>query len=85
MCVNGPVERFIPPSIRDFGVQIHRDCFVQRIQLWRSFIQTERGSNAFHGRPARLKLRTAVAMKWNYSMGIVDVAHRLMMAATLPT
>lgn len=52
--------------------------------MWRAFIHISKVINAFCGRPSHLKLKQAVAMKWYYSIGTVDVAHRLKMTATLP-
>lgn len=82
MDATGTNELHIPVSIREFGFVIERDSIVQRIKLWRSFITSQNGRSALHGRPSRVKMWPAMAMHWNYAMGSVDVAHRLMLQAT---
>lgn len=69
----------------DFGFAIERDILVQPIKLWFSYIKSTNGSDSFNSRTPRVKLRPANTMHWNYSMGNVDVSHRLMTDATLPT
>lgn len=83
MYEDGKVEQHIPASPREFGFAIERNSLIQRIHLLRAFIKTEKGSNAFSARPIRLKLQLSVAMNWNYAMGNVDIAHRLMLKASL--
>ncbi len=85
MYEDGYVETNIPDSLQDFGFAIERYSLVQRVQLWRAFVRSAKGSDAFASRPSRIKLRPSVAMQWNYAMGNVDIAHRLMMTASLPT
>lgn len=82
MYQNDPVKPNIPTLLREFGFAVERDTLVLRIQLWRAFVKSSKGGNEFNGRPSRIKLRPLVAANWNYKMGNVDVAHRLMLQTT---
>lgn len=80
----GPGEPYVSTSLRELGFAVERDNIIQIINLWRFFIKTEKVSNEFSGRPDRLKLRLSVAMNWNYAIENLDIAHMLMLQASLP-
>lgn len=57
---------------------------MQQIHLSLAFIRSSKGADAFLGRPSKVKFRTAIARRCNYTMGNIDVAHRLIFDETLP-